>query len=273
MNLGEVEKYLKRKNTNFDMSILEILKELKKEASDNLNEDLANKIWGLEQIFNVQKMYVDMFNCLKDEKYFDAWRLIERIDIEIESLADNFHYSGSEYNINFILKTIKYYEKLFPYKLFISRESIIKKEECSICGKINTIRNKCEHKVGKLYMGEMCYRNVLEFEFLGFAIVENPFDKYTVLFPQDKEYNYDMLKNLMENLKSPYDKWCVDIEILKRPGFENVKRNDKCPCGSQKKYKKCCMGTERELTEHHKVTLLDFNKNVSIPFQLMNRLK
>ncbi len=30
----------------------------------------------------------------------------------------------------------------------------------------------------------------------------------------------------------------------------NVGRNDPCPCGSGKKYKKCCLGKETETVRH-----------------------
>jgi len=30
-------------------------------------------------------------------------------------------------------------------------------------------------------------------------------------------------------------------------GVARIGRNQKCPCGSEKKYKKCCLVTEREL--------------------------
>ena len=33
-------------------------------------------------------------------------------------------------------------------------------------------------------------------------------------------------------------------------------RNEKCPCGSGKKYKKCCCDTSREYGSHYRITLL-----------------
>jgi len=40
----------------------------------------------------------------------------------------------------------------------------------------------------------------------------------------------------------------IKQELLK---FKGVQRNDTCPCGSGKKYKKCCLEeTERKLTEY-----------------------
>lgn len=269
MILEETKQYLNIKKIEFDDSVLEKLKEFKNQVVNESN-DLANEIWCLEEIYKIQKMYVNMFKQLKNKKFFEAWRLLEQINIALSFLRGNYDYSGDKFNIEFIEKIIQHYEKLFPYQYFMSRESIIKKEKCSICGKVNTIRNRCEHKVGKLYMGEMCSRVVIDFEYLGMAIVKNPFDKYTVLFPKNMEYDYYMLEHLMEDLNSPYDRWYVEILKEKNPMYKGIGRNDKCPCGSQKKYKKCCFSTGKEFTDHHRITLLD-NPNVKpIPFQLIN---
>jgi len=155
----------------------------------------------------------------------------------------------------------------------MSRESIIKKETCSICGRVNTIRNRCEHEVGELYMGEMCSRIVGDMEFIAMSIVKNPFDKYTVLFPEGMEYNYEALDTLFMGLNTPYERWDLDIEKKIKPEFAKAERNKPCPCGSGKKYKKCCWGTDSETTVHNKITLLD-NPNVKpVPYKTIGTWK
>lgn len=37
----------------------------------------------------------------------------------------------------------------------------------------------------------------------------------------------------------------------------SVSRNDPCPCGSGKKYKKCCMGADEEKRRQHNRMLLN----------------
>jgi len=261
LNINQIKSYLESKNTKFNDDILDTLKKLKEDAILIADEVRANEIWCLEQIYKIKKDYIDTYYKLKNKKYFDAWKTLERVDIELSFLRDNFDYSNNEYHLGFIEKTIREYEKLFPYQFFMSRETIVKKEQCTICGKINTIRNRCAHKVGKVYMGELCSRNIIEFEWIGMAIVQNPFDKYTVLFPQELEYDYFMLETTMPSLLTPYDRWYVDIIKEKNPKYNHVGRNDTCPCGSRKKYKKCCKDTEQEYTKHHRVTLID-NPNV-----------
>lgn len=77
-----------------------------------------------------------------------------------------------------------------------------------------------------------------------------------------------MLENLMPKLNNPYDRWYADVLREKNPNYKDVGRNQKCPCGSNKKYKYCCLDTEREYTNHHRVTLLDNSKNENTPFIL-----
>ncbi len=271
MNLKDIKKYLSLKKDKFDNSIFVELKLLKNQAKEDLIEEMANEIWCFETISNIQKMYLTVFSKLKENKYdnyFKAWELLERIDIELSSLKSNFDYSRNDFGLVFIESMIKEYEKLFPYEYFTSRETIVKKMRCSICGHVNTLRRHCEHKPGQLYMGEMCCQIIEDAEFIGIAIVKNPLEKYTVLFPQGMEYNYFMLENLMPKLNTPYDRWYVDIIKESNPIYKNIGRNDKCPCGSDKKYKKCCLGTEKEYTNHHRVTLLDNPDIEPIPFQL-----
>ena len=52
-------------------------------------------------------------------------------------------------------------------------------------------------------------------------------------------------------IKSPYDDFYIEIRKEKRPEYLKIGRNDLCPCGSGKKYKKCHLGTTDELLNHH----------------------
>lgn len=179
----------------------------------------------------------------------------DTIDMEIGFLEENFaiDYDNDKFHLGFIGRIIKEYQKLFPYLHFLSRENIIKSEECSICGAPISLRNRCGHKPGKLYMGELCLRKVTNMEFKAMAIVTDPFDKYAYITIPDKEYDYGMLDWLMTYVKSPYDSFSIETKKEKKPEYIKVGRNDPCPCGSGKKYKKCHLGTDSELMDHHVV--------------------
>jgi predicted RNA-binding Zn-ribbon protein involved in translation (DUF1610 family) len=136
-------------------------------------------------------------------------------------------------------------------------ESIESDFRCSICGSKIGIRNRCSHKIGEIYNGEMCGRIVNKIEIKGISIVRNPFDKYTILEAQGVSYNYALLETLMKYLDNPFEKWGYDIEYMdwdykKDLRYKNVNRNDMCPCGSGKKFKKCCL-INHEKTKHYKI--------------------
>lgn len=260
MTIAEINKYLQIKNKeSFDGNVAIELERLKEEAIAAKNELTANTCWCYKKIFHIQEKYVIIFNYLKNKKYEDAWNLLEQVEIAIGTLIENFDI-GPEwtdpYQINFIKYEIKQFIRLFPYKLFASREEIIKEEVCSICGKKVTLRNSCGHKPGKLYMGQLCTRTVTDFELVGIALVNDPFDMYAFLKPKDPSfrYNYGVIDTTMNTLTSPYDKWYVDIfPILRKEFNRDIGRNEPCPCGSGKKFKKCCMGTEHMYTEHYQI--------------------
>lgn len=257
MELNEIKSHLNALNIVLDKNIPIELERLKRLAIVANNENLANDIWCIDQIYYIQTMYIDMFNNLKNKEHLKAWNLLEKIDIELSFLRDNFDYTGNKYNMLFIQCVIKYYEKLFPYHLFISRETIIKAESCSICGNPIKLRGGCKHKLGKLYMGELCIYNVTDWELVGTAIVENPFDKYGVIVVDNKSYNYSNLDKIMAQIESPFDYWYIEESKIKGQEYLNLGKNDKCPCKSGYKYKKCCMNTEKELTTYNRVTLLN----------------
>lgn len=265
MYLADIKEYLKGEHTPPNNEVYKHILYLKNKSIEEKDEKTANYLWCLQQIFIIQNNFVDMYLSIKGHRFEDAWRLLERVDIELsflnQNIEENFDdaYDGhnDSYHLGFISTIIKYYEKLFPYRVFFSRESIIKKEKCSVCGEIVSLRHGCGHKIGKVYMGEMCSREVIDVQFLGVAVVTDPFDKYTVAHVKGLEYNYEMLEILGSNINTPYDKWYLEeIKIIK-PEYQNVGRNMKCPCNSGKKYKQCCLGTREIYMKHFRVNLLN----------------
>lgn len=64
----------------------------------------------------------------------------------------------------------------------------------------------------------------------------------------------------MRKLDSPFRPWYIEELKRKRPEFMNVGRNEKCPCGSGNKYKRCCYNTPKEYGLHYRITLLGGEK-------------
>ena len=247
-----IENYLKIKHNQLDTTIIDLINDRLKKSQDKLDEESANYYWFLQQVFLIQRSFTNAYVLLTKERFEDAWNEFDCAEIAIGYLEKNLPDSLDlqMFNISFIDNMIKEYQKLFPYKYFISRETIIKEEKCNICGQVVRIRNCCKHIPGKVYMGKLCLHIVTDIEIKALAIVSDPFDKYAVIHLESKEYNYGMLKYLLETICNPFDEFYVEAKKEKRNEYRNVAMNSFCPCGSGKKYKECHFGSEDELYDH-----------------------
>lgn len=251
MKNSEIEKKLALIHTQ-QYSLEDFDSELQKIKEKYINADKqaeAKQIWIYQTIIEIHKLYLNAFNLLKNKKYYEGWCQLERIEITISSLKRHFQYDKKEYRLWDIEKQVKNLQVIFPYRLFASSEILKKKKKCSVCDKEISIRNTCGHIVGEIYNGEMCHRIVTEADILGISLVQNPGNKYSVMFLKDEktgeqtdQYNYDTVDYLFDHITEPYEYW--DLEVSQRTttkeDYGNVGRNDPCLCGSGKKFKKCC---------------------------------
>jgi hypothetical protein len=278
MKAREIEEYLEKPNRHLDANVLDVLSKLKEQAVANKDEYTANYLWCLQQVYKIQSSYLTAFERMKAGKFEDAWNALDRTDIEISFLDPHFEkYFGCSVGLKFyigpILNAVKQFQKLFPYRLFFSREDIIKEEKCSICGKKISLRYGCNHRIGQLYMGEMCCHEITDMEFLAEAIVTDPFDKYTIIHVEGQEYNYYLLEQLMNVVTDPFTLWNVDELEVMRPEYKNIGRNDLCPCGSGKKYKKCCLRTDKIYTKHYRISLANRESGDIQPLTFYNTVR
>lgn len=274
MDINDIKNYLNKfRQTNLDVSVLHELKALKELEVSLGNQVAAKEIWCLEQVCKVIQHYISAYKNLQNKEHFKAWCEFDRAEIELSFLRKHLNFEDNKYYLKFYDKMLFQYTKLFPYQYFMSRESIIKRASCSICGQTISLRKPCGHRLGEIYNGEQCFSTVEDIEFLAMAIVKNPFDKYTVLFPEGLEYDYTILDSLLIQLTGPYDDW--DLEILKKrkQEFDRLGRNEPCPCKSGKKYKLCCRGTDNELFDHHRITLHTAVSGEIMPMKIVNTWK
>lgn len=243
-------------------------------------QEEAKQLWIYQTIIEVHKLYVNAFNLLKNKSYYQAWCQLERIEITLHSLKRHFTYDQKLYHLWHIEKSVKNLQVLFPYRLFGSSEILKKNKKCSVCDKEISIRNHCGHIVGEIYNGEMCHRIVTEAEILGFSLVENPGNKYSVMFLKDEktdeqtdQYNYDTIDYLFDLINSPYEIWNLEVsqrEIQKKD-YGNIGRNDLCKCNSGKKFKKCCMTRIGEKYPHYEFILTNPSNKTLLTNTLKNR--
>ena len=216
----------------------------------NNQQQQAKLLWIYQTIIEIHKLYVYAFSLLKEKSYYKAWCQLERIEITFHSLNRHFSFDKKLYFLWHIKKSVKNLQVLFPYRMFASSEILKKKKKCSVCEKEISIRNPCGHVVGEIYNGEMCHRIVTKAEILGISLVENPGNKYSVMFLKDEKtdeqvdhYNYDTIDYLFDLIESPYELWNLKVSQteIRIEDYGNIGRNDPCSCGSRKKFKKCCL--------------------------------
>ncbi|MDD4576813.1 MAG: SEC-C metal-binding domain-containing protein [Bacteroidales bacterium] len=253
---------------------------LKLDFVKNGNQQQAKLLWIYQTIIEIHKLYVNAFNLLKGKSYYQAWCQLERIEITLHSLKKHFSYDKKQYFLWHIEKSVKNLQVIYPYRLFASSEILKKKKKCSVCDKEISIRNSCGHIVGEIYNGEMCHRIVTEAEILGISLVENPGNKYSVMFLKDEktdeqidQYNYDTIDYLFEHITSPYEFWDLEVSQreTKKEDFGIVGRNDPCPCNSGKKFKKCCLLSVGKKYPHYEFIVLNPSDKTLMTNTLKNK--
>lgn len=262
MTLDEISSALKNIERDWTRlnsgPILELLAIYKAEAITRNDQNEAKAIWGIETSLMIQSGFIQAFQECKQKAFYKAWCSFERVEHAVLTLERHFptpHFDP--FKIRYIWKHTKKFQSIFPYKLFISPEFVKQKIFCSICGKRVSLRSHCGHRIGQIYNGELCSRILKEFQLAGMALVTNPVQKYSVAFAgQDDPDRYPLLQYLIEALSSPFHEWNVTEETQRHPHshFKHVGRNEKCPCGSEKKYKKCCLQAEGVLRPHFQFT-------------------
>lgn len=221
----------------------DILKSVKGKAVAVGDQAMAKAAWCFEAIGRIQDHFIEAFSLMKNDQFYRAWCNLERCEIEIGFLDPHFQDSGNQFGIEHIRNHVPKFQALFPYKLFLSPAFIVRESRCSICKQPFRLRKGCEHKVGEIYNGEMCFREITKANLLEVSLVENPVQKYSVPFGPDIKYNYGAVKYVIQGLRSPWQKWDYrryEVPLEKEP-FPGTERNEPCPCGSKQKYKECCL--------------------------------
>jgi len=279
MNIDQVIEYLKniKERDSSPKKLAEVneaLKKIKGKALKENNQEEAKRIWCFQQTLKIQENYLIAYRQMKHGYFYEAWCTLEQCELSSGFLSSHFSICDDEYLLNFINKHVEQYQSLFPYGMFFSPEILVKEKKCNICRKRVSIRKPCGHEVGEIYNGEMCGRLVENIEFLGISFVKSPVQKYSVLFMTDQKtgkkvdhYSYSLIRYLIKRLQSPFDSWDVHWTKRRHPHskFKYVGRNDKCPCGSEEKYKNCCLMESGVLMPH-----CIFTFSVPPPVELRN---
>lgn len=222
-----------------------VFDKIKQISLDNKNEKLANSTFVAKQYFHLFGSLAYYFALLQKGNYRQSWDRLQDCLYEIY-VVGQFADINHRFELPFLKKLLKQYEKMYPYEIFVSSEFAVTKSECSICGKpMNSLL--CPHIRGNLYWGEMARENVLEIkEINSIVLVSNPLDKRCIIELSDDdraESEKFVILDKLCNVKV-YGFQLFQIKynkLLKRD--ESIKKqnaNELCLCGSGKKFKKCC---------------------------------
>lgn len=241
---NNILKHLLDDGFDFDKTIKEV-DELRLAYCQQNDVDNANTAWAVKTIVGIHRDYRKVFSLLQSKQYYDAWCLLERIEIDLSFLMRNC--PGTKSAVEYVEVMVRRLQSLFPYRIFISTVMVITERTCNICGKKRSLRSHCGHFAGHVYSGELCCDVVQKCELHGADLVANPEHKYAVVFPSDEtgkkdNYDYQLLDYLMSVWKGPYNPWhYITIYTHKKPcEFPKLTDVSFCPCGSGKLYEECC---------------------------------
>lgn len=236
----EKENYKKPKE-EYNLSV-NLFDEVTKIAIKQDNENLANSQCVFKAYFELFTNLMSYFSLLSEKRYKDSWNKLQDCIDDAQFVGK---FSENRFDIPDILELLYEYEKLYPYKIFVSSEFIINKSHCTICGK-SMQSLECEHRIGNIYWGQVakeCVDNIKELQAV--CIVKNPENKRCVMEPaNDNREESEKFKklDLFLQLNLPrLERFSLESVVeIKSKEKNKIGRNNKCPCGSKLKYKMCC---------------------------------
>jgi hypothetical protein len=227
----------------------------RKKAIKLARETDANAAWFLRAVATGRGDFARAFRLMREEKYQDAWNLLEQIEISCMNVLANPILEPDSYAVPELQAAIARWQTLYPYAVFASPEWITKRVECSICGKDIDPWEGCGHQTGKVYMGEIAYRIIREAQFLAIALVRDPVQKYSVILVPGVEPNYTRVRYVVERLSHAFARW--DIKRAQayhaHALFEDICEDGDCPCHSGRSYGGCCLKLPGVVLPHDQI--------------------
>jgi hypothetical protein len=207
-----------------DAEIASAIEELRLEAVAKDDQVLAKRAWCLANTLDCQRQFIESFRLMKVGKFYEAWCLLERIELAVESLRRHMKFDGDEFGLRFIERHTEQFQKLFPYGLFLSPAYIEKERRCSICDAVVSLRSGCSHELGEIYDGVKCVHKITWAELLEMSFVTAPVQKYSVPFMKDPKtgkqvdhYDYSMVSYVVTAVANPFHGWSIERTTKRHP--------------------------------------------------------
>lgn len=264
-NISEIYCYFSDKKYDLIKALvdasIDICNNIKEQSVINQEEEVANSTYVMKCYLKLLKEYASYWELLQSGEYRKSWGDLQNC-IDNLIIVCKFTENRSSFNLEHWEYHLGELEKLYPFKIFASSEMINHEEKCSICGR-EIADFECYHIPGNLYWGEMAYIEVGRVVFIAVALVKHPLDKRCVMEVQGdnrpEAEKFGLLNYFIENVENPFTMFELKEipELYFNEKYRSNKRNDICPCGSGKKFKKCCGKEKYESGIHYRIVLKD----------------
>lgn len=180
---------------------INLLNEIKKIYQEKNDEKVSNCLLIMEFVTKADISFFEFSKAFSKGDFGKSWDQLQTSLIYYGfavDIANQIGFRSKEIYIS--LKNVKKIIELFPQQYFMSLEILIKKMECSICGKDMRI---CNHIKGKAYNGEYCKAIVKDMElYKGVAVTKNPLDPRCRIVPAGTDYDKGwFIENFSEKKK------------------------------------------------------------------------
>jgi hypothetical protein len=215
------------------------------------DEAYLNEFYVLDRYVDFLGAYGGLWEKILKQQFAASWCSLQDA-LGLLRLIKRF----SEIDISFFESQLTELEHLYPYNVFFSVGMVVERFECSICG-FDIDSDECVHMQGHLYGGRMAtaiVQNCVRFDHA--SLVTNPANKRCVVQYEDTDEQFNVIRHLSNFIASKRCQisylWSVRFSKRRLPNSEyrKIGRNERCFCGSGKKFKKCCMGKAHVEADH-----------------------
>ena len=232
--------------------------------SDDSSDDVFNEGYILKQFIKLLQDYVSFWKILVSNKFSESWSALQDVQDRLRTIY-RFTSEPRPLLLSHVERQCGELEKLYPYRVFMSVGMVKEEAECSICGKLIDSFD-CKHIAGELYRGRQAYgivKHIKKIEEI--SLVTNPADKRCTIQILDTSAQFNgvacLAYGIRNKILTPFTFNGLEFQKIKKSIKEisRVERNDLCPCGSGKKFKKCCIDKAFIETEHVNIVVKPVN--------------
>lgn len=207
------------------------------------SDDFRNDLWVIERYIVLLAKYGHLWKSILDRRFSESWHLLQD-SLDHLRLIKKF----SNINIEFFEGQLLELERTYPYNVFFSIGATVESFECSICGQ-DIDSQECQHVRGNLYGGVMAYaiaKNITQLDHI--SMVLHPADKRCVVSYEDDGEQFKLVRYVSSLISSKrfrisdFGRLQFSKRLRPNPDYRRLPRNERCFCGSGKKFKHCCIG-------------------------------